>query len=195
MDEQSLYLKILFLEANEGLLTKDYLLFENEVSERTICGALSQQLDRLIKNNKQFLKYFVDVEYNRNGNKKIKTCCVRNDIWSTEIVNINCDLIVHSRGTIIGRDNLIAIEIKKSNRPSKEKEDDKLRLKALTSDSFNDIWSFDGSVLPEHVCRYKLGIYYEINFKRKSIKLEYYYKGKIVEEKNICYEQYLSNHN
>ena len=195
MDEQSLYLKILFLEANKGLLTKDFLLFENEVSERTICGAMSQQLDRLIKKNKQFSKYFVDVEYNRNGNKKIKTCCVRNDIWSTEIVNINCDLIVHSRGTIVGQDNLIALEMKKSNRPSKEKEADKLRLKALTSDSFNDIWTFNGSVLPEQVCRYKLGIYYEINFKKKSINLEYYYKGNLVEKDDIYYDQYLKNHN
>lgn len=26
----------------------------------------------------------------------------------------------------------------------------------------DDIWSFDGKALPEHVCRYILGVYYEI---------------------------------
>ena len=71
---------------------------------------------------------------------------------------------MHSRGNHIEQDNLIAIEMKKSNASEEEKQKDKDRLKALTKDSFDDVWSFDGTTLPEHVCRYLIGIYYEINF-------------------------------
>lgn len=192
MDKQALYLQRLFKEANEELLTKDYLLFEKEVSERTICGALSQHLNRLLYRT-QFSSYFVDVEYNRNKNKKIKTCYLPGS--GGGVVNINCDLIIHSRGTNREQDNLIAIEMKKHTRRITEKNMDRRRIMSLTSDGYSNVGAYDIHALPEHVCRYKLGIYYEINFKRKNIKLEYYYKGKIVEEKNICYEQYLSNHN
>ena len=67
--------------------------------------------------------------------------------------------------------------MKKSNRSKKEKDADKKRLKALTKNSFDDLWSFDGTSLPEHVCRYKLGVYYEINYRKHTILLEYYYHG------------------
>ncbi len=63
--------------------------------------------------------------------------------------------------------------MKKSNRPTYEKESDRVRLMALTKDSYDDIWSFDGKTLPENVCRYALGIYYEINPSRRTIDLEY----------------------
>ena len=82
------------------------------------------------------------------------------------------------------QDNLIAIEMKKSNRPKKEKNDDRRRIIALSKDRYGDVLSNDGETLPEHVCRYKLGIYYEINFSKKFILLEYYYRGNLeVEEK------------
>ena len=82
------------------------------------------------------------------------------------------------------QDNLIAIEMKKSNRKESDKQSDRNRLIALTKDSYDGVWSFDGKTLPEHVCRYKLGIYYEINFSKKFILLEYYYRGNLeVEEK------------
>ena len=89
-----------------------------------------------------------------------------------------CDLIVHSRGKIVEKDNLIALEMKKAYRKVCEKERDKARLVALTKDSYDEVWSFDGKTLPEHVCGYELGIYYEIDRKRSSIYVEYYAKGK-----------------
>jgi hypothetical protein len=51
--------------------------------------------------------------------------------------------------------------MKKASAPENEKQNDKLRLMALTKDSYDDVWSFDGKTLPEHVCGYTLGIYYE----------------------------------
>ena len=74
---------------------------------------------------------------------------------------------MHGNVKHIEQDNLISVEMKKSNNSIDEKLKDRERLKALTRDSFDDVWSFDGTTLPEHVCRYIIGIYYEINFRQK----------------------------
>lgn len=100
-----------------------------------------------------------------------------------QIVTINCDLIVHSRGQNIFRDNLIALEMKKSTCRQKDKDSDRNRLEYLTKSLEQDVWSFGGKVLPEHVCGYVLGVYYEVNFRRKTILVEYYKDG-------YCYRQY-----
>ena len=124
----------------------------------------------------KFAGYHVDVEYNRNKGA-IKTIYKTIKSSHEQVIPISCDLIVHSRGEIVKQDNLIAIEMKKSTALRLEKAKDSERLIALTKDSFDDVWSFDGKVLPEHVCRYILGVYYEINFHRQSIIIEYYRKG------------------
>ena len=100
-----------------------------------------------------------------------------------QIVTINCDLIVHSRGQNVYRDNLIALEMKKSTAKQRDKDSDRSRLECLTKSPRQDVWSYGGSVLPEHVCGYGLGIYYEVNFKRNKLLIEYYKKG-------YCYHQY-----
>lgn len=135
---------------------------------------LHERLKQTIYNN-----YYVDVEYNRNKSGKLKTIVKTIKGQKLNIIRINCDLIVHSRGECLEQDNLIAIEMKKSKRSKTSKENDKDRLKCLTKDSFDDVWTFDGKSLPEHVCRYIIGIYYEINYNKRQIKLEYYYKGKL----------------
>lgn len=171
----------LFERANYIFLNSNYELFESNVSERTLCGALKESIDNE-KNKTKFSSYHTDVEYNRNKNGILKTI-INDDL---EIVKINCDLILHSRGKCVELDNLIAIEMKKSNRPNKEKVKDRNRLIALTKDSYNDeVWSYDGKTLPEHVCRYVLGVYYEINLIEQIVYLEYYRRGKIVESKQI----------
>ena len=121
-----------------------------------------------------FRSDFVDRIDRNNG--RVKT--IYND--DLKVVTIICDLIVHSRGEIVEKDNLIALEMKKSYRPMKEKENDKARLVALTKDSYDGVWSFDGKTLPEHVCGYDLGIYYEIDSKNCLVYIEYYVKGKKV---------------
>lgn len=93
-------------------------------------------------------------------------------------MTIICDLIVHNRGEIVEKDNLIALEMKKAYRSMQEKENDKARLVALTKDSYDGVWSLDGKTLPEHVCGYDLGIYYEIDSKHCLVYIEYYAKGK-----------------
>lgn len=69
--------------------------------------------------------------------------------------------------------------MKKSTNRNSEKIKDKNRLIALTKDTFDNVWSFDGTSLPEHVCRYKLGVYYEVNISRREVYVEYYKKGEL----------------
>lgn len=191
MNDQRKDMEKIFETANKEFLKRNRGLFELEVSERTLCGALMLELSHVLKNSR-YDNYYVDVEYNRNKNGKLKTILRECDDTFFKEVTINCDLIVHSRGENIKQDNLIAIEMKKSNAKSADKKDDKIRLECLTKDSFNDVWSFNGKVLPDHVCRYILGVYYEINFKRKKIKIEYYYKGKKYKERELDYDIDLS---
>ena len=98
-------------------------------------------------------------------------------------VTINCDLIVHSRGQNVSRDNLIALEMKKSIGRKVDKDNDRNRLECLTKSPEQDVWSYGGKALPEHVCGYGLGVYYEVNFRRKIIFIEYYKEG-------YCYRKY-----
>lgn len=171
----------LFEQANRQFLLDEQSLLASKVSERTLCGALMLHIHDLIKVDSSFAGYHADVEYNRNkGN--IKT--VRKTIVGQveQIVSINCDLILHSRGANAEQDNLMAIEMKKSDRSPREKNSDKARLMALTKDTFDDVWIHDGHHLPEHVCRYVLGVYYEINYRTNRISIEYYRQGEKVYE-------------
>lgn len=122
----------LFEQANMALLIRDQSLFLNQVSERTLCGALMLHIHDIIKQNESYTGYYADVEYNRNKGS-IKT--VRKTIRGPgeEIIPINCDLILHSRGAHIEQDNLLAVEMKKSTRRSVEKNKDRERLIALTN--------------------------------------------------------------
>ena len=166
----------IFEKANKRFLKENIAFILSNVAERSLCSTLAQCLYLEIRHSK-YSRYYVDVEYNRN-NGRIKT--IYND--DLKVVTIICDLIVHSRGEIVEKDNLIALEMKKSYRPMKEKENDKARPVALTKDSY------DGKTLPEHVCGYDLGIYYEIDSKNCLVYIEYYVKGKKVrtyEEKTL----------
>lgn len=166
----------IFESANKRFLAENADFILSNVAERSLCSTLGQYIYLEIRNS-QYSEYHVDVEYNRNkGHAKT--------IYNADlkVVSIVCDLIVHSRGEIIEKDNLIALEMKKSYRPKREKEDDKSRLVVMTRDSYDGVWSFDGKTLPEHVCGYDLGIYYEVNLKYKMVYIEYYAKGEKIKE-------------
>ncbi|TWH60247.1 hypothetical protein DesLBE_4672 [Desulfitobacterium sp. LBE] len=175
------YLKF-FLEANKRFLSQNVELFTTRVSERTLCGALMMAMNGVIRRRNRYFNYkgyFVDIEYNRNSGR-VKT--IINDDF--RIIKINCDLILHSRGHNKWQDNLIALEMKKSNRPEKERQSDRERLIALTKDS-DGVWSADGITLPEHVCGYVLGIYYEVNQRENEILLEFYKCGRKFSDSKI----------
>lgn len=175
-----LYKLISFFEdANNRFLNENVNFILSNVSERSLCHCLGQSLYYVLMNS-DFSSYHIDVEYNRN-NGRIKTISNENLV----VIPIVCDLIVHSRGEIVEKDNLIAIEMKKSYRSRSEKDKDKARLIALTKQSYDDVWSFDGFTFPEHVCGYELGIYYEINITQNKVFIEYYAKGLKITEYEI----------
>lgn len=178
-----LILKSIFNKSNFAFLTTDTTLLDTDVSERTLCGALKSHLEKELSIAK-IEGYYVDVEYNRNGGQ-VKTILHEN----LEVVSIQCDLIVHSRGTNIKQDNLIAIEMKKSYRDQSSKDQDRMRLRALTKSTYdNDIWAYDGKSFPECVCRYILGIFYEIDRDNRKIYLEFYRNGKLISKSKIFYK-------
>lgn len=182
MDKQTEELERIFEKANKQFLKRNPMLFEVKVSERTLCGALMIELYEVIKDTK-YSKYFVDVEYNRNVGGRLKTLQKTIKGMDEQIVTINCDLIVHSRGQNAFQDNLIALEMKKSTGRRRDKDRDRIRLQCLTKSPEQGVYSYGEEVFPEHVCGYGLGIYYEVNFSRGSIWIEYYKNG-------YCYHQY-----
>ncbi len=174
---------LIFHEANAKFLSLNTDLFTTEVAERTLCGALMVAINGVIKKGfdrlNRYKNYFVDVEYNRN--EGIVKTIINDDL---KIVPINCDLILHSRGHHKWQDNLIAIEMKKVNRPEAEKLNDRNRLIALTRLT-DGVWSADGVTLPEHVCGYVLGIYYEVDTKNMTAHIEFYSEGDKFAEEQI----------
>lgn len=175
-------LKKIFNKANDRFLLKSKQMIYDDVSERCLCSELKSFLkDELDKT--PYKDYYIDNEYNRNCGK-VKTT-INGEM---KVIIIQCDLIVHSRGTNEQRDNLIAIEMKKSYQAQEYKDSDRDRLCALTKRMHNnEVYSYDGKTFPKHVCGYGLGVYYEVDKDKKKILIEYYKDGEMFEsyEKNI----------
>ena len=81
----------------------------------------------------------------------------------------------------------MAFEMKKSNRPIAEKNSDRNRLRALSKDSYDGVWSADGVTLPEHVCGYIWGIYIELNNNTREELIEYYQHGEMTNSETLNY--------
>ena len=175
----------LFEKANKTFLQSDVGLLCNGVAERTLCGALMYHLRKITDGEREYEGYYADVEYNRNDGR-VKTMI--DDDFS--VVKITCDLILHSRGLHPEQDNLIALEMKKAHRPQAEKQDDKNRLIALTRTAEDEGWSNGESALPEHVCGYALGVYYEIDYVKEKIHIEYYKRGQYQATHSCSYKRY-----
>jgi hypothetical protein len=72
-----------------------------------------------------------------------------------------------------------------TERPLEEKESDRARLRTLTKDSYDDVWVADGTTLPKYVCRYELGVFIELDLRRKLIVLEEFQRGEPVDRRGI----------
>lgn len=165
-------LKDLFWEANRAFIEKDLDLLYEDISERCLCGALMHELNKQLEKN-GCNNYYADVEFNRNK-KRIKQ--LHND--DGFVSNILPDIIVHSRGKE-NLDNLLVLEMKKISANQQDKENDRNRLKKMTKQNCNgNSYSYE----------YRLGIYYEINFEKKQILVEFYQDGENVEKNILSYE-------
>ncbi len=143
-----------------------------DVAERNLCGRMAHYLQGRATAS-GLRGYYADPEYNRKQGGQIKTIVN----GASMVVSITCDLILHTRGESITNDNLIAVEMKKSNHPEHEKQSDRDRLMALTKSSYNDLWYNDGTAHPEHVCGYRLGIYLELDRLARTAIVERYQAG------------------
>jgi hypothetical protein len=170
-------LQNIFEESVNIFLAKEAENIVNGIAERNLCGRLAIYLTHKLEEN-GINDYYADTEYNRKQDGKLKTILNKH----LEVVTIQCDLIVHSRGKNIKQDNLIAIEMKKSTRPKAEKDNDRNRLMALTKDSYDKVWSYDGKTLPEHVCGYIIGVYMILDIAHRICYFEFYQKGNRVGE-------------
>jgi hypothetical protein len=178
----------LFYRSFEKFLALERNNILNGVSERNLCHRLGLCLEeerRAVGLN----SYYVDAEYNRQQNSQIKTII---DDHLHEI-SITCDLILHSRGGNIRNDNLIAIEMKKSERPKREKDEDRIRLRALTKASYDDVWSNDGVTHPKYVCGYQLGLFIELNARRGRIMVEEFEGGYVVSRREFGLNEYVAS--
>lgn len=169
----------IFRDALNEFFTSEAQNILSGVSERNLCARLAMPLER-IANDRGLRGYYADTEYNRKQNGKVKTM-MDDDM---QVINITCDLIFHSRGEIMKKDNLIAIEMKKSERPEEEKVSDRSRLRILTKASFDDVWSYDGQTHPEHVCGYDLGYFIELNKDNSSYTVQEFKNGNLCDQFN-----------
>lgn len=169
--EQAL-IEAIFADSVTQFLEREATEITEGVNERNNCSRWAMYLEHAAHRH-GLTGYCADTEYNRKQNGMIKTILDEDQV----VVAINCDLILHSRGLNVAEDNLIAIEVKKADRPPKEKEDDRRRLRALTKASYDDIWMNDGSNPPEHVCGYRFGAFVELDRKRRRCVIECYKEG------------------
>lgn len=152
-------LKAMFLEANRAFLENHVILIRRKISERCLCGALMYELNKQLEKN-GCNNYYADIEFNRAFENTINNVKHLPDEEGTP-KRVFPDIIVHSRGKVTP-DNLLALEMKKSKARREAKERDKNRLSLLTS---------------SYPYKYKLGVYYEINHKKRQILVEFYKKG------------------
>ena len=158
-------LKGMFWEANRAFLENHASLLKRELSERCLCGALMYELNKQLEKN-GCNNYYADIEFNRAFENTINNVKHLPDEEGTP-KRVFPDIIVHSRGKVTP-DNLLAIEMKKSTARKEAKERDKNRLSLFTS---------------SYPYKYKLGVYYEINNKRRQILVEFYQNSEKIEEK------------
>lgn len=166
-----------FMSSLQSFLQEESQEIIEGVNERNNCARWSKYLE-LAAHDRGLREYIADPEYNRKQDGQIKTILD----GKGRIVTINCDLILHTRGANIAADNLIAIEVKKYDQPSEDKQSDRERLRALTKESYDGVWMNDGSTPPEHVCGYRLGAFVELDRKRRICRVEYYKNGEYESE-------------
>lgn len=171
-------LEKLFEYANQNFIKNNRTLFEIGVSERTLCGALMHELC-LALDAFGYKGYYADIEYNRHVGM-IRTHRKTVEGPKNEEMIINTDIIVHGRGSKPERENLIALEMKKSSARNKDKRNDRNRIKSLTraAGEYEYIEKMD-----KYVFGYELGIYYEVNLKKRNVQAEFYRDGEAYDEK------------
>ena len=163
----------LFVKGRDQFLEVDRQNILDDVSERNWAGRLAIHLHGLLPEF-ELNGYCVDPEYNRNDRGRELRARVKTILGPGGVgIPITCDIVIHRRGAPGDRENLLAIEMKKSGRPAAEAASDRLRLRALTSEPGIEVIDGHGRY-PEHVCGYLVGVFMEIDIARRVCVSEFF---------------------
>ena len=132
----------IFEKAKNEFLEKEKDIIKNDTNERTLTQRLAFYLELQLRKNIKYENYSVDCEYNRKEEDIKRLKFGKN----TDKKEIYPDIIVHQRKT---KNNLIAIEMKKTTSRNTDKIKDIEKLKALTDE--------------KNCYSYILGIYFELD--------------------------------
>ena len=132
----------IFEKAKNEFLEKEKNIIKNDTNERTLTQRLAFYLELQLRKNIKYENYSVDCEYNRKEEDIKRLKFGKN----TDKKEIYPDIIVHQRKI---KNNLIAIEMKKTTSRNTDKIKDIEKLKALTDE--------------KNCYSYILGIYFELD--------------------------------
>ena len=132
----------IFEKAKNEFLEKEKDIIKNDTNERTLTQRLAFYLELQLRKNIKYENYSVDCEYNRKEEDIKRLKFGKN----TDKKEIYPDIIVHQRKI---KNNLIAIEMKKTTSRNTDKIKDIEKLKALTDE--------------KNCYSYILGIYFELD--------------------------------
>lgn len=170
----------IFKRANAIFLRENKSSLEYDLSEPCLCHSLAKSIQAEMVDT-DFEGYYDDIEYNRDFGGKIKIITAE----AERQIPIKCNLLIHNRGEGERFNNILALEMKKSCRSKEEKDNDRIRLMALTQ--CRDVYNAEIFTFPEQICGYQLGIYYEIDKDKRQILIEYYKNGQKFDSKVLNY--------
>ena len=146
----------IFEKAKNEFLEKEKAIIKNDTNERTLTQRLAFYLELQLRKNIKYENYSVDCEYNRKEEDIKRLKFGKN----TDKKEIYPDIIVYQRKI---KNNLIAIEMKKTTSRNTDKIKDIEKLEALT-DRKNDY-------------HYTLGIYFELDITDNNDIINFFVDG------------------
>lgn len=149
----------IFQKAKNEFLEKEKSIIKNDTNERTLTQRLAFYLELQLRKNIKYENYSVDCEYNRKEEDIKRLKFGKN----TDKKEIYPDIIVHQRKI---KNNLIAIEMKKTTSRNTDKIKDIEKLEALT-DRKNDY-------------HYTLGIYFELDITDNNNIINFFVDGEVI---------------
>ena len=149
----------IFEKAKNEFLEKEKAIIKNDTNERTLTQRLAFYLELQLRKNIKYENYSVDCEYNKKEEDIKRLKFGKN----TDKKEIYPDIIVHQRKI---KNNLIAIEMKKTTSRNTDKIKDIEKLEALT-DRKNDY-------------HYTLGIYFELDITDNNNIINFFVDGEVI---------------
>ena len=149
----------IFERAKNEFLEKEKDIIKNDTNERTLTQRLAFYLELQLRKNIKYENYSVDCEYNRKEEDIKRLKFGKN----TDKKEIYPDIIVYQRKI---KNNLIAIEMKKTTSRNTDKIKDIEKLEALT-DRKNDY-------------HYTLGIYFELDITDNNNIINFFVDGEVI---------------